>query len=55
MDPNATMRILLEAIEEGDRDLTCQALEDLLDWLEHGGFMPKLAHAGCCGVYEVGE
>ena len=42
MDPNATLRILLESIEDGDRDQTCQCLEDLLEWLEHGGFMPQV-------------
>lgn len=53
MDPNATLRILLESIEEENRDLAMQVLEDLLDWLEHGGFMPRLHRTGCCGAYEV--
>jgi hypothetical protein len=41
MDPNATLRHLLDALREGDRDLVLQALDDLAGWIRQGGWLPN--------------
>jgi len=44
MDPNATLKLALEAIEEKDREAAVEALEALANWLDKGGFFPKPPH-----------
>ena len=41
MDPNATLKKLLDAIAAGEREETLEALSDLHAWLAKGGFMPE--------------
>lgn len=40
MDPNAALRLLLEALAEHDRAAAVEALETLREWLLNGGFLP---------------
>jgi hypothetical protein len=40
MDPNATVRMLLEALQDGDREQLEEACSHLGIWLLRGGFMP---------------
>jgi len=40
MDPNATLRDLMDALDRGDRDDALLALLTLTTWLERGGFLP---------------
>jgi hypothetical protein len=40
MDPNATLRELLEAVKTGDVDGMIEYARALADWLEGGGFPP---------------
>ena len=42
MDPNATLKAILEALAEKDRDQAVSSLEDLARWLESGGFFPTI-------------
>lgn len=41
MDANATLEMLISALQEGDREAAIESLESLLDWLKKDGFMPK--------------
>lgn len=41
MDPNATLKAMLEHMAEGDRDGALDALDVLRDWMMGGGFMPE--------------
>ena len=41
MDPNATLKVMLEHMAEGDRDGALDALDVLRDWMMGGGFMPE--------------
>lgn len=41
MDPDATLKSLLEAIVEGDTDTIRELSEALSTWLDNGGFPPK--------------
>lgn len=43
MDPNATLRRLIDACNDEDKEAAIESLEDLLAWLKGGGFLPKLA------------
>lgn len=43
MDPDATLRILVDALERGDTSEAGEAYYALLEWLKLGGFTPKLA------------
>jgi len=43
MDPNATLRQMLEHMAEGERDGALDALDVLRDWLMGGGFLPEQA------------
>jgi hypothetical protein len=45
MDPNATLRDLLDAVASGDVDGMIEASLALADWLQRGGFPPD-AEAG---------
>ena len=40
MDPNATLRRILEGIYDDDWDEACAASHDLHRWLSRGGFAP---------------
>jgi predicted ArsR family transcriptional regulator len=49
MDPNQALRDALDGVieynnglHEHGRDECIEALENLLDWLKHEGFMPKV-------------
>lgn len=41
MDPNACMQRILNAIKAQDKYAAEDALEDLIEWLEKGGFAPR--------------
>ena len=40
MDPVATLRRFFEATEDNDRREALEALDDLHEWIRHGGFLP---------------
>lgn len=40
MDPNATLRELLIACDDGDRDTAIECLDNLKTWITGGGFLP---------------
>jgi hypothetical protein len=40
MDPDACLRRIVEACQEGDRDEALSAIEDLRLWIRRGGFLP---------------
>jgi hypothetical protein len=40
MDPNATLRDLTNAIEDGDYDDACDHADALLAWIRSGGLIP---------------
>jgi hypothetical protein len=42
MDPNATLAYALEAIAEQEWSAAADYLADLLEWVEHGGFCPRV-------------
>jgi len=46
MDPNQCLMFILEDMESGDRDGTIDNLENLLDWVKKGGFLPEVKHEG---------
>lgn len=54
MDPNATMRRLLDAIQVQDEDECDAALEDLVSWLRSGGFPPVFT-SEMAGLTKWGE
>ena len=41
MDPDACLRRLSEALEDGDLEEAKHAAQDLRDWLDKGGFAPR--------------
>ena len=41
MDPDACLALLLDAFRDGDREAAYGPLEDLLDWIAKGGFLPR--------------
>ena len=43
MDPDATLRRMVRAMAEGDRDEALDAMDDLRGWLMAGGFLPERA------------
>jgi hypothetical protein len=45
MDPTATLIALLDAIGDKDRDGASNALDDLMSWIERGGFVPNVEAA----------
>jgi hypothetical protein len=40
MDPNATLRELIEAAVRGDWESMLEAANDLAEWIDKGGFPP---------------
>ena len=43
MDPNATLRDMIDAIHDNDRFALVERAEDLANWIAHGGFVPDVA------------
>jgi hypothetical protein len=43
MDPNATLRRIMELLDNQCRSEAPDALRDLADWLDRGGFFPHAA------------
>lgn len=41
MDPNETLSDLIESLREGEFEVARERLEDLISWLENGGFPPQ--------------
>lgn len=41
MDPDATLRDLLTAVEDGDEEQVTSLVEAMKHWLEHGGYPPQ--------------
>ncbi len=50
MDPDATLKLLLEAIVEKNGDDIRELSRALLDWLDNGGFPPKTI-----GLWKLGQ
>ena len=42
MDPNATLRDMLDAIQDNDRFTLVERAEDLANWIAHGGWIPDV-------------
>jgi len=42
MDPNMTLAILIQALEDGKTEKAKFHFDDLVKWLETGGFRPTL-------------
>lgn len=42
MDPRAVLIELLRALEQGDRENATESARSLTEWLDKGGFMPKV-------------
>lgn len=40
MDPNATLLLIADCLEAGDRNAAIEAAEDLRGWIFRGGFEP---------------
>ena len=40
MDPDATLRLLLDAVRDGDGQGVYDACMDLAAWIDEGGFLP---------------
>jgi hypothetical protein len=57
MDPNTTLFLVIDALRNSEKVRAVSNLRDLADWIEKGGFPPKieLVHAswkdGCDEVY----
>jgi len=41
MDPDATARLIAEALRRHDHESARSAAKDLREWLERGGFEPR--------------
>ena len=53
MDPQACLQRILDALEAQDRDEFAYAMQDLADWLQHGGFAPICVTLGMGRVNTV--
>ena len=42
MDPTATLKAFLEACTENDREAAEESLCNLKQWIDRGGFLPKI-------------
>lgn len=49
MDPTACLQRCLDALDDGDQDEAREAAEDLLRWLDNGGFPPEFNNVGVSG------
>ncbi len=54
MDPNACMQRLLNAVRDKDRFESRNALRDLVEWLQKGGF-PPVFNSEMAGVDKWGK
>jgi len=54
MDPNETLTDLLCAFERGDLESASDYLESLLNWINRGGFLPKVERWED-GSYTIGD
>jgi len=50
VDPDACLRRLIDAIQDGDYEDAGEAAEDLRDWLTMGGFIPTLDRQVLCDL-----
>ena len=50
MDPDASLRQLLEALADHDRDAVCELSESLLEWIRKGGFPPTTLGDDSLGI-----
>lgn len=55
MDPDATLRDIMEAVHDGDRDTAMELASELAGWIDRGGRAPialtvcmRAANAGAC-------
>lgn len=58
MDPNETLKCLLDSLNEQNREEAIQALENLRDWLAKDGFIPRVEHVSeddGIDTYKVGS
>lgn len=44
MDPNATVNLIADALDDGDWEGAHQSLTDLRDWIRGGGSPPDQMH-----------
>ena len=44
MDPVHTLRILREALDNGEDPIVYDMINDLFEWINKGGFIPSEAH-----------
>jgi hypothetical protein len=44
MDPDATIERLVDALEHRDQEEAVAALDDLVKWMQRGGFAPKFEY-----------
>ncbi len=54
MDPNATLRTLLDALHDRNVTVAEEALRMLLDWIDRGGFLPTDPRDGDPGEPSLG-
>lgn len=47
MDPNATLDTALRALAENDREGAAYKLDQLLEWINKGGFLPTVRSQPC--------
>lgn len=48
MDPDATMELIMEAIDSEDPEEASELIEALLNWLRDDGFMPTVTREQLC-------
>lgn len=54
MDPNETMKNLLDACVDNDREAAYSALEALIHWINHDGVLPGV-ELDASGGYRIVE
>ena len=63
MDPHAALIMFLQACKDDSKDEALTAVESLVDWIKHGGFLPNVspsesqydAHTTTSGRWVVGD
>lgn len=55
MDPNVTLRKMLEHMAAGERDDALDSLDALRDWLMGAGFMPEKSARELLGIQGEGS
>ncbi|MEM1025801.1 MAG: hypothetical protein AAGJ19_19155 [Myxococcota bacterium] len=53
MDPNATLQRLFDALADDDLTEAKDAATDLAEWLDRGGFTPKLEASDVAHLMKV--